>query len=161
MRKKFFEGSNPYSFWNDSVYIAWIGETDCQEVNCPEGARETTLGCASDIGHWLAMTWVFDRRRNHPSGDCHGASCLARTGGFDGNGGHPSLRHRNAEPLPGAGAVGGQALTVLAKARGSSAPKKAEPATSTLAPFCRLVKAVVLLTPPSTSSSQSGLSLSI
>ena len=24
---------------------AKLGETDCQEVNCPEGAREATLGC--------------------------------------------------------------------------------------------------------------------
>ena len=29
------------------------GDTDCQKVNCPEGAREATLGCVASL---LAMT---------------------------------------------------------------------------------------------------------
>ena len=29
---------------------------DCQEVNCRKAAREATLGCTSNIGHWFAMT---------------------------------------------------------------------------------------------------------
>ena len=33
-----------------------LGRTDCQKVNCPEGAREATLGCVTSL---LAMTAVI------------------------------------------------------------------------------------------------------
>ena len=29
----------------DRAMLRIAGETDCQKVNCPEGAREATLGC--------------------------------------------------------------------------------------------------------------------
>ena len=48
------------------VGISWywagnshISPGDCQKVNCPEGAREATLGCALT---YLAMTVVFVSR---------------------------------------------------------------------------------------------------
>ena len=32
------------------------GDADCQKVNCPEGAREATLGCVASL---LAMTYII------------------------------------------------------------------------------------------------------
>ena len=35
----------PYGFGRTTVKMATFWGTDCQKVNCPEGAREATLGC--------------------------------------------------------------------------------------------------------------------
>ena len=46
----------------DRAMLRIAGDTDCQKVNCPEGAREATLGC---VGLWpprndaVIFSWSF------------------------------------------------------------------------------------------------------
>ena len=48
-----------------------------------EGARGNGLPRQSH-SHWLAMTGVFERRRNQPTGDCRGGRCPPRNDMVDG-----------------------------------------------------------------------------
>ena len=56
--------------------------TDCQEVNCPEGAREATLGCASLRPGSQRYRFSTDTATNRQEIATASGACLAMTRGW-------------------------------------------------------------------------------
>ena len=88
--------------------------TDCQKVNCPEGAREATLGCVASL---LAMTevvgrWFYGNTIGYPAGAKPLGCCRTSAAFLSITQKSTELRRKGA-PSPGRGQVAFKAFHTL------------------------------------------------